>query len=332
MQGNSTSLGFNIASDPRQREAADKARDMGQATLTARIKLVQRDEDFPAVLLLAPIYRNDAPKATEEERRAAIEGWVYAAFVMKDLMAGLTESKDSEIDFEIFDGNRISRFNLLYDADGELHALEPGASTFHANPPPLSLANRTWSLHFSTRPAFDAATDYTEIRLLVFVGVCISLLLFGITRSLASTQQRALVLAHEMTEKFRIQERAVISSNNGIFITDVTARDNPIIYANPAMEKITGYRAEEMMGNDPRFLMREDQDQADLRTLQKAMAAGEECQVVLRCYRKDGSVFWNELSVSPVRDEHGIVNHFVGITEDITQRKRAEEILPDVAA
>jgi len=332
MSGNHASLGFNIASDPRQRETAERARDTGQTALTPRIRLAQDDQDLPAVLLLAPIYRNNTPKETEEQRRAVIEGWVYAAFVMDDLMAGLIESRDPEIDFEIFDGNRIARSGLLYDADGILHAFEPDTSTFHASPAPLTLANRNWSLHFSTRPAFDAATDYTEIRLLVFAGVCISLLLFGITRSLASTQQRALVIAHEMTEKFRIQERAVISSNNGIFITDVSARGHPIIYANPAMEKITGYSADEMTGKDMRFFMREDHDQADLPVLQKAMAAGEECQVVLRCYRKNGSLFWNELSVSPVRDDHGIVNHFVGITEDITERKRAEEMLRATSA
>jgi PAS domain S-box-containing protein len=327
MRGNASSLGFNAASDPRQREAADQARDLGEAVLTGKVQLRQSDEALPAVLLLAPIYRHDAPRATVPERRAAIIGWVYAAFVMKDLMAGLMESPAPEIDFEIFDGTRISRLNLLYDADGDLHALDPRQSKYHATLTPLVLAHRTWSMHFSTRPAFDAATDYTEVRLLVFAGVCVSLLLFGIVRSLASTQQRALVLAQEMTEKFRIQERAVISSSNGIFITDVSARGHPIIYANPAMERITGYSAEELTGQDPRFLMREDYAQPDLAKLQNALAAGEECRVVLRSYRKDGSLFWNELNVSPVRDEHGIVNHFVGITEDITDRKRAEETL-----
>ncbi len=329
----SPSLGFNLASEPRQREAAELARDTGAAVLTAKLKTLRAPQNQPSVLLLAPIYRHGTNPTNQKERRAAIEGWVYAAIVMEELMAGLLESRDPEIDFEIFDSIAFSLPNILYDADRVVHAINPKSSTFSTEKPVfLSVAHRTWSLGFSTRPAFDAATDYTEPRLLSFGGVCISFLLFGITRSLASTRQRALVLAYQMTEKFRIQERAVISSNNGIFITDTAAPNNPIIYANPALEKITGYTAEEIIGRNPRFVLREDTAQTDLRNLQDAMAAGEECQVVLRSYRKDGSLFWNELSVSPVRDEHGIVNHFVGITEDITERKRAEETLRATSA
>jgi PAS domain S-box-containing protein len=333
LPANSPSRGFNIASDPRQREAAELACDTGACSLTPRSIWRQIDESRAAVLLLMPFYREGAAVASEKDRRAALEGWVFAALDLKELMDGLPESRNPEIDFEIFDGNRFNVSSLLYDADDIPRALETDTSTFRTKAPiPLSVAHRTWSLHFSTRPEFDLATDYTEPRLLAFGGIFISFLIFGITRSLASTRQRALVLAHEMTEKFHIQERAVISSNNGIFITDSSAPHNPIIYANPALEKITGYSAEELIGRDPRFLMLDDLNQPDLPMLQQAMAAGEECQVVLRSYRKDGSLFWNELSVSPVRDEHGIVNHFVGITEDITERKRGEEILRATSA
>jgi hypothetical protein len=333
LTADSPAQGLNIAANARQREAAELACDTRSPVLTPKTRWRQTDDNnTPAILLLAPVYRG-GPVTTVEARRAALQGWAFAALVMKELMGGLLKRGDPEIDFEIFDGGQPSVPGLLYDGDGALDALGAETSTFQTtNSIPLPVAQRTWSLYCSTRQEFDAATDYTEPRLLTFGGICISFLLFGITRSLASTRQRALVLAHEMTEKFHIQERAVISSNNGIFITDSTAPHNPIIHANPALEKITGYSAEELIGRDPRFLMRDDQNQPDLRRLQQAMAAGEECQVVLRSYRKDGSLFWNELSVSPVRDEHGIVNHFVGITEDITERKRAEEILRATSA
>jgi PAS domain S-box-containing protein len=329
---NSPARGFNVASDARQREAAELARDTGAPAMTPKTRWQQTDESVPAVLLLAPVYQGGV-EATVASRRGALQGWVFATLEMEPLMEGVRQRRNLEIDFEIFDGGRPGAAGLLYNDDGELDALKAETGTFQTtNAIPLVVAQRTWSLHVSTRPTFDQAMDYTEPRLLTFGGICISFLLFGITRSLASTRQRALVLAHEMTEKFHIQERAVISSNNGIFITDSSAPHNPIIHANPALERITGYSAEELIGRDPRFLMLDDVNQPDLRRLQRAMAAGEECQVVLRCYRKDGSLFWNELSVSPVRDEHGIVNHFVGITEDITDRKRAEETLRATSA
>ena len=192
LEGNSASVGYDIASESRQREAAELARDRNETVLTARIKLVQSYEDLPAVLLLVPVYKNGWPVHTLEQRRAAIDGWVCAAFIMADLMAGVIESSDPEIDFEIFDGNRASLQSVLYDDDGILHGVGPESSTYHTNAPPLSLANRTWTIHFSTRPAFDAATDESETRLLAFGGVFISFLLFGITRSLVSTRRRAL--------------------------------------------------------------------------------------------------------------------------------------------
>ena len=333
---NPPSLGLNIASDFRLREAAELARDTGESALTPRIKWETdgerpADEKAPTVLLLTPVYDKGSPN-TVDERRSSLDGWAFAAIVLKDFMEAL-DDRNQQTEFEIFDGNRRNVPSLLFDADDVLQSLETETSSFWTRELiTLTLGQRTWSLHFRTSRVFDAATDYTEPHLLTFGGICISFLLFGITRSLASTRQRALVLAHEMTEKFRIQERAVISSNNGIFITDSSTPHNPIIYANPALERITGYGADELIGRDPRFLMRDDFNQPDLLKLEQAMAEGEECQVVLRSYRKDGSLFWNELSVSPVRDEHGIVNHFVGITEDITERKRADEILRATSA
>jgi PAS domain S-box-containing protein len=326
MPANPSILGFDIAADPRLSEAAELARKTESAVLTGRIKLQGYEETHPVMLLL-PVYRFGVDRANEEQRRAATEGWVYALLGLKELMKGLPEGRDPEIDFEVVDGARMSRLNRLYDSAEALRARGPQSPTVETNAPPLSLAGRFWSMHFRTRPAFDAATDHTEPRLLLFGGICISFLLFGITRSLASTHQRALVLARRMTKQFRIQERAVISSNNGIFITDASEADRPIIYANPAMERITGYQAEEMVGRNTSFLIGNDRAQPDWPRLERAFSAGEKCQVVLRCYRKDAALFWNELSVSPVRDEHGTVTHFVGITEDITERKRAEETL-----
>jgi PAS domain S-box-containing protein len=130
-----------------------------------------------------------------------------------------------------------------------------------------------------------------------------------------------------MTEKFRIQERAVIASSNGIFITDASAPNNPLLYANAAMEKITGHWAPEMTGRGVEYFLGDDTRQSGLGKLRDAMAAGRECRTVLRCRRRNRSACWMEVTLSPVRDADGIVNYFVGVAEDITERRRAEEEL-----
>ena len=125
----------------------------------------------------------------------------------------------------------------------------------------------------------------------------------------------------------RLLDRAVAASSNGIIITDPKMPDNPIVYVNPAFERISGYAAEEVGGRNCRFLQGEDRDQPALDELRGALAEERECRVVLRNYRKDGTPFWNELYVSPVHDEGGRLTNFVGVQNDITERRRIEEIL-----
>ncbi|OIP08014.1 MAG: hypothetical protein AUK53_10800 [Betaproteobacteria bacterium CG2_30_59_46] len=128
-------------------------------------------------------------------------------------------------------------------------------------------------------------------------------------------------------EKLRLWERAIEASFNAILITDATHPGNPLIYANPAFERITGYSQEEALGRNCGFLQNDDHDQPEVEELRRAIREQREGRAVLRNYRKDGSMFWNELLVAPVRDEAGKVTHFVGIQNDVTERKRYESQL-----
>ena len=130
-----------------------------------------------------------------------------------------------------------------------------------------------------------------------------------------------------LEEMRRLLDRAVAASSNGIVITDPKAPDNPIVYVNPAFEKISGYTAEEVRGRNCRFLQGDYRDQPALDELREALREERECRVVLRNYRKDGTLFWNELYVSPVHDEEGRLTNFVGVQNDISERRRIEERL-----
>src|ERR687893_1031453 len=135
-------------------------------------------------------------------------------------------------------------------------------------------------------------------------------------------------LARRSSEELRrLLDRAVAASSNGIVITDPRLPDDPIVYVNPAFEKTTGYPMEEVIGRNCRFLQGEDRDQPAVDELRAGLRKGQECRVVLRNYRRDGSLFWNELYVSPVHDDEGNVTNFVGVQNDVTESKRTEEVL-----
>jgi len=124
-----------------------------------------------------------------------------------------------------------------------------------------------------------------------------------------------------------LRERALESSEDAVIIMDMNLPGCPMIFANPAFERITGYGVYEVLGSNCRFLQGEDRDQPAVATMRAAIEQGRACQVVLRNYRKDGSLFWNELSISPVRGLDERVTHYVGIASDITDRMASEQVL-----
>ncbi|MBL8486372.1 MAG: CHASE domain-containing protein [Rhodocyclaceae bacterium] len=132
----------------------------------------------------------------------------------------------------------------------------------------------------------------------------------------------------KLTESIlQLRERAIESSSNGIVIADMRLPGNPVIYVNPGFQRITGYSADEIIGRNCKLLQGGDAEQPGVKELALAIAGRRPASVLLRNYRKDGSLFWNELSVAPVFDEAGICTHYVGIQNDITQRVQAEDDL-----
>ena len=102
----------------------------------------------------------------------------------------------------------------------------------------------------------------------------------------------------------------VDSSPHGVALVDVLDPDHPVVYVNAAFLAVTGYAADELMGRNLRILQGKQRDQDGRQHLREALERSETCQVILRNYRKDGSAFWNQFSVVPLRDAEGRVSHF----------------------
>ncbi|AHF03511.1 histidine kinase [Marichromatium purpuratum 984] len=124
-----------------------------------------------------------------------------------------------------------------------------------------------------------------------------------------------------------LRDRAIEAASCGILITDARRADNPLVYVNPEFERITGYRASEVVGHNCRLLQAGDSDQPGVKMLREGLGGRQPVTVLLRNYRKDGSLFWNQISIAPVFDSDGELVHFVGIVTDVTERIRAEEAL-----
>jgi len=132
----------------------------------------------------------------------------------------------------------------------------------------------------------------------------------------------------QLESSLRQLSRALESSCNGVMITSSTMLDHPIVYVNPAFERISGYSAEEVIGLSGRFLVRDDLNQKGLNNIRDALRNQHDAHAILRNYKKDGTLFWNELYIAPVRDETGeATTHFVSIINDVTERINYEQQL-----
>ncbi|MFP4279581.1 MAG: PAS domain S-box protein [Halochromatium sp.] len=126
----------------------------------------------------------------------------------------------------------------------------------------------------------------------------------------------------------RVLLDALSQAETGIVIAERLGNgDHAIRFVNKGFENLTGYRGDEVFGRDCRFLQGTDRDQPARRALRTALAAGEACQATLRNYRKDGSLFWNSVSITPVVDAQGRISHYIGIQRNDTDRIHALERL-----
>ena len=130
----------------------------------------------------------------------------------------------------------------------------------------------------------------------------------------------------------KLLQLVINASNDGIVVAEQEGDDNILIYANPAFEKLTGYASEDILYQDCRFLQAGDRDQAGLAAIRDAVKAQRPCRQIIRNYRKDGSPFWNELSITPVFNESDQLTYFIGVQKDVTAQVKAQQRVAQLEA
>ncbi len=123
----------------------------------------------------------------------------------------------------------------------------------------------------------------------------------------------------------KLLQRVIDASNDGIVVAEQEGEDNILIYVNPAFERMTGYSSLEMLYQDCRLLQGDDRDQPARRRVREAIDQGVACREVLRNHRKDGSCFWNELSITPVHNESDQLMYYIGIQKDVSREVAAQQ-------
>lgn len=325
---NQRAFGYDMFSEPIRRAAMQYARDTGQTSLSAKVTLVQEtDQDIQAgFLMYLPLYRRGARLDTVEDRRAALEGYIYSPFRIRDLVRELMPDTHPLGFLEIFSGSNVSPESLMYQAP-ELAQADPAYHPTLTQLAQLQYGGHTWTLRFSSSPAYDQAVRDAQNGFIMPAGVAISVLLFGIIISLGRTENRALRLAEAITARLRRSEERIRAITETATDAIISADSNgQIVYFNPAAERIFRFSARDVVGQPITRLMSERFVEGYTNVFERFVKTGQTellgTTVEMIGKRSDGAEV--PLSVS-LSTWHAGGLFFTGILRDISERKLAEE-------
>lgn len=118
-------------------------------------------------------------------------------------------------------------------------------------------------------------------------------------------------------------ERIIDASEDGIVVAEREGEEHILIYVNQGFERLTGYSTDEILYRDCRFLQNDDRDQPGLARIRDALIEDRPCREILRNYKKDGTLFYNELSITPMHDDQENITYYLGVQKDVTERVEA---------
>ena len=331
---NSGVLGLDLGSGTTRRTAAETAARENTLTLSRRIRLNYDGREVPGFLLFLPVYANGAHTHSEEQREAALLGWVYAPIRIDELLAEATDEAAVHLDFEVFEGDSTSLDHLLYDEDGHLFAQKSGTT-----PPrkfgmtlPLDVYGQRWTLQTSERLGFIAASNTLVSWGVLCTGLLTSLVATLVTSLLVNARVRALRLADLMTANLRQAEAesrrlALVASKtvNAVGLSDAAGK---VIWINEGFTRLFGYTIAECRGKFGPGVIRGAKTSAKVfKDVALAARAGRPFHGEMLCYTKDQREVWTDFEMQPLRDEAGVVTGFMSIQLDITERRQAAEEL-----
>ncbi len=325
-------LGFDAFSEPTRRVATLKARDTGQATITGKLVLAiaKPDDTTPGVVMYFPVYHQGMPLETVAQRREALLGFVSSGFHINDLMQEITGRKKLDIHFEIYDGTQPNTDTLLYqNVPLNKHYRPQFVQTDQ-----LEIAGRIWTVRFSTLPEFDRNMHNHTPNMVLFGGMFVSLLLFGITRALAATREINSRLQTQIGERRQIEDQLRYQEELLRLVIDgipqyIFWKDHKSVYlgCNRRFALLAGVGSpDNIVGKTDFDLPWKAEDSYACRALDQHLIETKrpEYHVIEMFQETPEQQKWLDTSRIPLHDSSGNVMGILITFEDITERKLAE--------
>lgn len=334
---NQRALGRDMYGEPVRHRAMAQAAASGLPTLSGRVTLLQETATAPqsGLLMFMPVYH----KSPARTPTRVLLGWAYSPLRAGDVVATLKSPgsplEQGHLHLEWFASAEPDPQQLLLDTGASPRS--PPAGLRHTET--LSLYGSQWRLQLSPTPAGLAALNAATPRPnALLYGGALTLLAAGIAHAMLRGRRRiaqALWLSQRSNEQLLAQQNelrlagtVMAASPMGIVVTDAQRR---IVSVNPAFSRITGYAADEVMGQTPRMLSTERHPTPTHDALLASLQASGRWEGELQNRRKDGAIYPEFLSICAVHNPQGQLVNYVGLFQDITERRQAEDRIRQLA-
>lgn len=337
LKGNERAKYYDIGSNPNALKALQYARDSGATVVSNKIRLIQDNEEKSGVVIYSPVYKKDfLLETTEEQRQQNFLGIIATVFRVEDAVVNaLNKLENTRLHLKVEDGqdelfNNIPA-NIKYQSqDTAYQAIEQ-----------IKAGHRHWRITYQPSPEFFSQQLTWNVWLISLSGFFFTglsgmglLMLSGRTIRMETeinVRTHALKVSNESLAESENQLRlaaTTFETHEGIIIAD---NHGKILRVNKAFSEITGYLSSEVMGRNPRFMKSGHHNHYFYRELWRQIKTSGKFEGEIWNRRKDGVVFPVWQTITAVKDQHEAVSHFVAIFSDITEKKKAENEIHDLA-
>lgn len=329
-QANLAEIGQDLFEKPAFQGAMEQSRDTGNPAISSKITLSMQAGylGYAGFALFIPIFTPGQTPHNQIERRARSLGWIYAPFLISDLMASLYGQTTQEIRLRLYDGLEISARSQLYDSHPSGNSL---STNIIATTEYLDFSGHTWTMIAQSLPEFDERYSKDSSVIIGGAGSIFSLSLTILIWLTANGRSRAMTIAHSMTRELREAKEhfELIFHTNPDTTVISRVSDGKILNVNESFTHLFGYSVAETIGINIMDLKLWVKKEDRITLLKKLRTTGHCIDLETQLRRKNGATFHATLSAR-ITSIQG-VPHIISVTRDISERKVNEEIIRHMA-
>ncbi len=327
--------GWDVATDSRRRDAADRAMRTGKTTCAITGSVESAAGKRPGLVCFLPIYGDGADPDSAEMRRGGLRGWVYSPVSIEAALDGVTEAAGGWVEIEMYAGSDTTRANAPVYVSAKEGADAQRSSIRRQSV--IRASGLTWTLQASSTPRFEADVRHGVHVLVGAGGAFVSVLLALVFWSMGSGRARALAMATEMTRDLHASERearttlarlaayrATLDRHAIVAVMDSSGR---IAEVSDLFCRVSGYARADLVGADHRILDSGRRPKAFWAAMRSKVGRGEIWRAEVCNKARDGSLYWVDITVGPILDANGTVSGQIAVGIDVTESKRNERDL-----